>query len=911
MFWAKTVQSKLRAINILSIGAAFLAAGAVLAIYDYRSFRHAMVIDAQTTANIIAGNSSAALSFGDEKDAAQILSSLTAEKHIVAACVYDPSGKQLAIYFRGDPVPIAPHGKLNPGSFRFADDMLEVCAPVELNNQTIGSVYLQSDLDDLRSRTHGYAMAFTAAILGALAIALGLAGRLTRSVISSVQSLSSTVRQVSADRNYALRASKTSDDELGTLVDGFNGMLEQIQQRDNQLERAKEIAESANHDKTVMLDTAMDAIVATDSNGIITTWNPQAEAIFGWSAAEATGRALKETIIPMQHRQDPTQGLANFLATGQGLTSNQRIEIVGLRKNGQEFPMELTISFATTGVHVVFTTFIRDITDRKRAERELRQAKEIAENASLAKSEFLARMSHEIRTPLNGVTGMIDLLRATELTANQHRYAQLARSSADALLSVINDILDFSKIEAGKVEIEEIDFDLHNLVEDLTDLLAPIAKKKNLALASFLQPDVPRRVVGDPTRIRQVLTNLVNNALKFTHHGHVIIRFATESCDNGIWRIRAQVEDTGIGIPPDRLNRLFKSFSQIDTSTTRKYGGTGLGLVISKLLVELMGGEIGVESQEGHGTTFWFTLKLAAVPEDAKNIPAQSPTEALRFTRLLAVESDPTRMRILAEQLHGWLQPSTAIVPADHAIDALRNAVLAKNPFTLAMIPYGALDTTKLRSAIQSEPSFGQLRLIAIVDLDDRATSEAIRRAGFVADLRYPLTQSRLMDAIATATLQKSKPEESTAAPTGAMDNPHPLAGLHLLVAEDNEMNQFVVEETLLHAGCTCDIAADGILAIQALSSKHYDGILMDCQMPNMDGLEATRQIRAQEALSPDARHIPIIALTADAIQGDREKCLAAGMDEYVTKPIDTDALFTAIRSVVGRDAGSALVHSR
>jgi len=395
--------------------------------------------------------------------------------------------------------------------------------------------------------------------------------------------------------------------------------------------------------------------------------------------------------------------------------------------------------------------------------RDLAVAKEAAESASRAKSEFLARMSHEIRTPLNGVVGMIDALEAGGLNESQRRYARIASDSAASLTNVINDILDFSKIEAGKIDIESIDFDTHELVNDLVGLFGPVAARRKLALTCFIDPNVPRRCMGDPNRIRQVLTNLINNALKFTEQGIVTVRLDLERQEGQRVTIRFCVQDTGAGIPANRLDRLFKSFSQVDSSTTRKFGGTGLGLAISKRLVELMGGQIGVETEENLGSMFYFTLGL--------------------------------------------------IVAAD--------------------LPNRESKPTSAQTAAQAEL----------------------------------------------------------------------LRGLHLLVAEDNEMNQFVTEELLKRAGCTCDIVADGVKAVAAVKSQRYDAVLMDCQMPNMDGWEASRQIRLYEKSTPGARRIPIIALTAEAVAGDRQKCLAAGMDDYASKPINAQELFATIASLAGTPA--------
>ena len=537
-----------------------------------------------------------------------------------------------------------------------------------------------------------------------------------------------------------------------------------------------------------------------------------------------------------------------------------------------------------------------DITHLKQAAR-VEEAKLAAEAANSAKSEFLARMSHEIRTPLNGVVGMIDLLRDTGLTQVQQRYTELAREASDSLLTVINDVLDFSKIEAGKVEVESVEFDLPKLLEDLTELLAPVAARKKLALCCMVRPDVPRQLMGDSNRIRQVLTNLINNAMKFTPSGYVSIRAAVESRDADNAVLRIQVEDTGIGIPADRLDRLFKSFSQVDSSTTRKFGGTGLGLVISKQLVELMGGKIGIQSEQGRGTTFWFTLSLKTVAEPADAAALAGPAQILQNVRVLVVESNDVSRRILREQLDGRLSPESAVVSTTEALEALRKAATDGRPFAVALIPFGSQELT---AGIQNDPQLRDTKLIAMMDLDDRAEETTIRQHGFFTGMHRPLLQSRLMDAIASATVVV--PNSATPTPRASHDKPaasfHNLKGLHLLVAEDNEMNQFVTRETLRRVGCTCDIVADGALAVEAVQRRQFDTVLMDCQMPGMDGLEATRRIREWESADRTRPRSTIIALTAEAIQGDKERCLAAGMDGYVTKPINAADLFAAIQSL-------------
>jgi signal transduction histidine kinase/CheY-like chemotaxis protein/HPt (histidine-containing phosphotransfer) domain-containing protein len=768
MIVLRTLRAKLIAMKMVTTGVALISACAALAFYDYATFRSSLVMSVQTHAAMVAENSTAALSFADEKDAASILKSLNVDKHIVSADIYDQTGKRLATYSRDSQVLSSSSAGLAPGTYRFGADSLEVSCPVQLGDQVLGSIHVRSDLAALHARVRTNIITFGGVILFAMLLSLGLGWRLIRFVVGPIQHLSETAEQVSLHRNYAVRARKTADDELGVLVDCFNVMLEQIQHRDDKLQQAKESAEYANR----------------------------------------------------------------------------------------------------------------------------------------AKSEFLARMSHEIRTPLNGVVGMIDLLSETGMSDIQQRYAQLARNSADSLLAVINDILDFSKIEAGKVEIEAIEFDLAAVIEDLTELLAPVAAKKKLALVCVVRPGVSHRMIGDPNRVRQVLTNLINNALKFTATGSVSVRAALERREADHRIIRIEVEDTGIGIPADRLDRLFKSFSQVDTSTTRKYGGTGLGLAISKRLVELMGGEIGIESVEGKGTTFWLTLKLGAVAAYAETATDAGLAAALHKVRVLAVESDPIYRRILSEQLDGWLAPSSIVVAGNEALNAFRRAIAEGKPCTVGLIP-GGTEGASLAATIHADPTLRSTKLIAMLDIDDRSEGAVKNQPGVVARLHRPLTQSRLFDAIASATVKRPVEPGPTSSPEAARDS-HSLSGLHLLVAEDNEMNQFVTQETLKRVGCTCDIVADGALAVHAVQERAYDAVLMDCQMPGMDGLEATGHIRRWEAAASGSRHVPIIALTADAVQGDREKCLAAGMDGYVSKPIDADALFATIRALAKKDRPAA-----
>lgn len=541
------------------------------------------------------------------------------------------------------------------------------------------------------------------------------------------------------------------------------------------------------------------------------------------------------------------------------------------------------------------------------ARAKLQSANDAAESARRAESEFLTRMSHEVRPPLNGVVGMIDALAATELSPLQARFTQLAADAADALLGMINDILDFTTIESGNTEIDCEEFDLHQLIEDLTALLTPVAAKKNVTLASFLRPGIPRRLKGDAAAVRQVLTNLVSNAIKFTPAGHVGIRAALEQeasdsslagPDAGALTVRIQVEDTGVGIAAERLDHLFDSFSNPDASATHRRNGSGLGLAICKRLVELMGGKIAVESREGNGARFWFTLRLLPVAQapDARASTACEP----QAIRVIAVEPDPRHRQILREQLNDWLSPPCVIVPPELAADALRRSAAEGRPFAVALISLcsQSMDGWTLAASIQSDANLGSPKLIAVMDFQDGGTHTAGLAPGFYTCLHRPLTQSRLLEAITSATTSRRPPLCAASASVIAANSLH---GLHLLVAENNEMNQFVTQETLRRAGCTCDVVNDGVAAIEAATWHDYDAILMDCQMPGIDAREATRRIRALEAATPGRRAVPIIALSAQAVRGDRERCLAAGMDEYVAKPLKSHLLIAAIAAAAAK----------
>ncbi|HEY5315044.1 MAG TPA: response regulator, partial [Pirellulales bacterium] len=702
------------------------------------------------------------------------------------------------------------------------------------------------------------------------------------------------------DRRFSMALFALSNAALFTAIIFWNaGLLHRMDLRNQLAQQALRASEERARN---IINAAYDAFVAMSADGQIVDWNPQAEVAFGWSRAEVIGRQLSETIVPPQYREAHNRGLAHFLATGEAPLLNQRIEITAMHRDGHELPVELTISALRVQSAWLFGAFIHDITARKQIDAELHRAKEAAEAANRAKSEFLANMSHEIRTPLNGVLGMTELALDTELSDEQREYLELAKTSADYLLAVINDILDFSKIEAGKLDLETIDFDLRDLMDDAVTSLALRAHKKELELLSHVAPDVPAGLAGDPMRLRQVLVNLTGNAIKFTEHGEVVVNAELKSLAGREVNLHFSVRDTGIGIPAERQAVLFHAFSQVDSSTTRKYGGTGLGLAISYSLVRMMGGQLWLESAAGRGSTFHFTARFELAQQPLAP-PVPGDVLPLYDLSVLVVDDNATNRRILAEMLTNWHMHATVAENGRQALEALERGLENQHPFDLVLLDNNMpeMDGFALAEKIKQHPGLVGATLMMLSSADRRGEAARLRDAGLAAYLAKPVKQSELLNSIVNV-LSLSKDHARRPRPA---HQPFGLAGhkLHLLLAEDNAINQRVAVRLLEKRGHTVVVCNNGREALAALDRESFDAILLDVQMPELDGLETTAAIRERERVH--GGHLPIIAMTAHAMKGDREQCFEAGMDGYVTKPLQPHKLFEALEDLLPANPAS------
>ena len=684
-----------------------------------------------------------------------------------------------------------------------------------------------------------------------------------------------------------------------------------------------------------MIDTALDAVITMNAEGLIVEWNKQAEVMFGWSHQEAVGRNLADTIVPEQYRAAHEQGIKRYVEMGQDVVLNKLLEVTAVHRDGHGFPVEIAIAPLRFDGGIIFSAFLRDISARKNEEKsrtayaqeleKINQDLDIAlaqaQAAAEAKSAFLATMSHEIRTPMNGVIGMTGLLLETELTQEQREYAETVRTSGEHLLTIINDILDFSKIEAGKLTLEIIDFDLRSAMEECLDLFGEQVSAKGLNLACLFRAEVPTALRGDPGRLRQIVTNLIGNAIKFTQQGDVVLHVSLVEERSEQVVVRFEIADTGIGIAPEARARLFQSFSQADASMTRKSGGTGLGLAISKRLVEMMGGTIGVESEPGQGSHFWFAVTLEQQPMEHR-VPLVEKTD-LRGLHALVVDDKEINRRVFELYLKKWGLHGTLAESGESALRLLRESVARDSPYDIAILDLdmAGMDGLHLAHAINADPALKGTHMVLLSSAGRRGDAKAAVAAGVAGYLTKPVRESHLYDCLAAVMgmhrrqQQGAGGELSAAPPSNGLVTRHTLAeakmktGIRLLLAEDNIINQKVAVHMLEKMGYRVDVVANGVEAMEATARIAYSAVLMDCQMPEMDGFEATRAIRQREALlakseatsdgRQHAQRVPIIAMTANSMKGDRERCLEAGMDEYISKPVKSQDLTNVLMSLL------------
>ena len=910
-FKSPSIQRKLAIVVLCTSLLGLGIACASFELYERTSFRRALTDELTALADTVGANSAASLAFDDRKSARDVLAGLSAEHHIVAACLYDSHGTIFAEYRRPGSGPEFQMPPWREDGATFSPEALTLNRTVSMGGEKIGGIAIVSDLTALRAKMREYTEISALVLLLSVLATLFVSSRLLRLITEPILALAEVAGRISAEENYKLRAIPQSDDEVGKLIDSFNQMLGRIQERDTALQEAKDDLELRVEARTRELQLevnerkqaevklqsslreledlkfALDQhcnVSRTDEEGIITFVNERFCSISKFSHDELMGK--NHRVVNSGHHPKEFFGeLWRTIKSGQ----SWKAEVKNRAKDGSLFWSDTTIvPFCDTqGKPFQYIAIRTDITSLKRIEEELRRAKDVAEQASRAKSEFLANMSHEIRTPLNGIMGMTDLALETELSREQREYLETVKTSSDSLLTVINDILDFSKIEAGKIDLEVADFDVRDSLETTLKTLAVRADEKGLELLCEVAPEVPEVVRGDVTRLKQVVLNLVGNAIKFTNQGEVAVRVQVEAEDGRDLVLRFTVSDTGIGIAEDKREKIFDPFAQADTSTTRKYGGTGLGLTISVRLVRMMGGKIWVESEEGRGSHFHFTVRVGAADRKEIKVGSAAPPEILRGVRVLVVDDNGTNRRILEGMLKRWEMRPVSAKGGEEALAQLVAARKAGDAFGLIVtdMHMPKMDGFALVERIRRRPELSAATIMMLTSAGHRGDAERCQKLGVSAYLLKPIRQSELREAIARvlgAREQEGKIPLITRFSLG--DARDGSDSLRVLVAEDNPVNQRLIVRLLEKRGHRVVLADNGRQALAALEKESFDLVLMDVQMPEMDGFEATSKIRMRE--KSIGSHQTIIALTAHAMKGDREECLARGMDGYLTKPI-------------------------
>jgi PAS domain S-box-containing protein len=929
-FHGASIQRKLALLVLAASSFAVVLAAVGFGIYERASFRSEVAWELSTLADTLGANTAASLAFDDQKTAREMLKALQADHRILGACLYDNHGIIFAEYRRADLGPDFKRPQWRADGAYFGPESFALFRAVSLNGEKTGSIAIVSDLSGFHATMWEYARIASLVLLVSIFATSLISTRLLRVITAPLLQLADVAGRISQQENDTLRAIPHGSDEIAQLIRSFNQMLDRIRDRDaalqdsnTQLEirvkdRTRELQGEANdrlraegrlyeerRTLRALIDNVPDFMYVKDLDCRFIVANASlARSVGAHNYEQLLGKTDRDFYAP-ELADAYLQDDHNVMRSKQPLFDRE--EECTNEKGDKIFLLTTKVPLLDNRGEITGIVGVgRNITARVKAERAMQKAREAAEAASQAKSEFLANMSHEIRTPLNGITGMTDLALDTDLTTEQREYLETVKMSSDSLLNVINDILDFSKIEAGKIDLEAVNFNLRDCLEMTLKTLALRADEKRLELNCEIAPEVPEVVEGDSGRLRQVLMNLVGNAIKFTDKGEVALSVRLEVAGGDDRLLRFTVYDTGLGIPLEKQKMIFDPFTQADTSTTRKYGGTGLGLTISSRLVQMMDGRIWLESEAGRGTRFHFTVRFKHVGGSAP-IETIAPPKVLRGIKVLVADDNASNRRILDAMLKRWEMNAQSVANGEEALAELSPAEKAAEPYALILtdVHMPKLDGFELVERIRQMPELSTATIMMLTSSESRGDAERCKGLGVSAYLLKPIRQSELREAIARVVGAREQENALPLITRHSVQHPQPsFEALRILLAEDNLVNQRLMTRLLEKKGHRVVIAADGREALAALEKDSYDLVLMDIQMPEMNGMEATARIREKEKLT--GGHQPIVALTAHAMKGDQELCLAGGMDGYLAKPIRAQELDQILDQYAGR--GAAIV---
>ena len=930
LFESVSIQRKLALLVLSASLFALVLASLGFGIYERASFRADIARELSTLADTLGANTAASLAFDDQKTARVMLGALQTDHQILGACLYDSRGNIFAEYRRANRERDFKMPAWRSDGAYFDAESFTLFRAVTLNGEQTGSIAIVSDLSRFHATMWEFAKIASLVLLVSIFVTYLISASLLRVITGPLLELADVAGRVSQEESYTLRAVPRGSDEIARVIRSFNQMLDRVRDRDAALqgsnsrlevrvkERTQELQDEANERKRAedalheerrilraLIDNVPDFMYVKDVESRFVVGNA--------SLARSVGVPGPEQLLGKTDRDFYAKELAdaylqddqNVMRAKQPLFDREEESIN--EKGDKIFLLTTKVPLLDNRGEVTGIVGVgRNITARRKAELAMQRAREAAEAASRAKSEFLANMSHEIRTPLNGVIGMTDLALDTDLTAEQREYLETVKMSSDSLLTVINDILDFSKIEAGKIDLETVDFNLRDCLETTLKTLALRADEKGLELLCEIAPDVPEVVEGDSSRLRQVLANLVGNAIKFTDKGEVALSVQLGIKDGDQRLLRFTVSDTGIGIPAEKQKLIFDPFTQADTSTTRKYGGTGLGLTISSRLVNMMDGKIWVESEIGRGTQFHFTVQFKHVGGKTPMETTAAP-ESLHGIKVLVADDNATNRRILEGMLKRWDMQAKSVESGDEALAELCAAGRAREPYALILtdMHMPGMDGFNLVERIRQLPELSTATVMMLTSSESRGDAARCKGLGVSAYLLKPIRLSELREAIARVVGAREQHSAIPLVTLGSVKDPQAACEtLRILLAEDNLVNQRLMTRLLEKRGHRVVVAANGREALAALEKDNYDLLLMDIQMPEMNGMEATARIREKEKIT--GGHQPIVALTAHAMKGDQELCLAAGMDGYLAKPIRAQELDQILDQLAGR--GAAIV---